>query len=708
MKSSSLRIKLMAASLIMLLAMALVLSINVNRALNNSGVILSERTQADLKAAVYDQLKAESTGYGNKVASYINSAYQVPMAMKSIIEASINSAQNPLSRSQISLLIQAQLAANTNISSMYTQFEANGYDNNDLAYQDSSADYNALNTGSLEVYWVRDRQKKLVQFRIENSQEKYATTLNEFGTREAEWYLCAKDNKKPCAMEPYMYEIEEGYSELMTSLTAPILINNQFQGVVGVDVNLPNFQTLTEELSQSLFSGAAKVTLLSETGLIVGSSHYFEKTARPFKEALPKYADVYRQLTDENNILETEANFVINKSIDIVASGNQWHFIIELPKKIALARASALVSELEDSFTSINTQQIVLALIVTLIATFIMTLIIKSIVQPLYELRNRIDNLASADGDLTQQLKLNTHAELIALSGGFNLFLQKLRDMINELKNVSHEVRDSSATSEQISRDTNQQTSQQQLEISSVVTATNEMSATSHEVARLAQSTADGAKKSQDIIKKSQAALSIAVDGVRNLANDMGDASQSISQVAARSEDITRIIDVIKAIAEQTNLLALNAAIEAARAGEQGRGFAVVADEVRSLASKTQNSTDEINSMIQSLQLEVSKAVTIIDNSTTKAEESVEQTHQAFTSLNEVVETTDTINDNADQVAAAAEEQSQVAEEINKNLTIIGDAADTLAQLSEQSQQSNQHLIIQVDSLDKQLGRLHT
>jgi methyl-accepting chemotaxis protein len=708
MKSSSLRIKLMAASLIMLLAMALVLSINVNRALNNSGVILSERTQADLKAAVYDQLKAESTGYGNKVASYINSAYQVPMAMKSIIEASINSAQNPLSRSQISLLIQAQLAANTNISSMYTQFEANGYDNNDLAYQDSSADYNALNTGSLEVYWVRDRQKKLVQFRIENSQEKYATTLNEFGIREAEWYLCAKDNKKPCAMEPYMYEIEEGYSELMTSLTAPILINNQFQGVVGVDVNLPNFQTLTEELSQSLFSGAAKVTLLSETGLIVGSSHYFEKTARPFKEALPKYADVYRQLTDENNILETETDFVINKSIDIVASGNQWHFIIELPKKIALARASALVSELEDSFTSINTQQIVLALIVTVIATFIMTLIIKSIVQPLYELRNRIDNLASADGDLTQQLKLNTHAELIALSGGFNLFLQKLRDMINELKNVSHEVRDSSATSEQISRDTNQQTSQQQLEISSVVTATNEMSATSHEVARLAQSTADGAKKSQDIIKKSQAALSIAVDGVRNLANDMGDASQSISQVAARSEDITRIIDVIKAIAEQTNLLALNAAIEAARAGEQGRGFAVVADEVRSLASKTQNSTDEINSMIQSLQLEVSKAVTIIDNSTTKAEESVEQTNQAFTSLGEVVETTNTINDNADQVAAAAEEQSQVAEEINKNLTIIGDAADTLAQLSEQSQQSNQHLIIQVDSLDKQLGKLHT
>jgi methyl-accepting chemotaxis protein len=708
MKSSSLRIKLMAASLIMLLAMALVLSINVNRALNASGHTLSERTQADLKAAVYDQLKAESTGYGDKIASYINSAYQIPMGMKSIIEASINSAQAPLSRSQINLLIQAQLAANTNISSMYTQFEFNGFDGNDIAYQDSNADYNAMKSGTLEIYWVRNRQQKLVQFRIENSQEKYVSTLNEFGIREAEWYLCAKDSKKPCAMEPYMYEIEKGHEELMTSLTVPILIGNQFRGIVGADVNLPKFQTLSEKLSKSLFSGAAKVTLLSETGLIVGSSHYHDKTARPFKEALPELADSYLQLSDENNLLETATNFVISKNIDILASGNQWHFIIELPKDVALARAHALVGELESSFASINTQQALLALIITLLAAFIMTWIIKSIVQPLYELRNRIDNLASADGDLTQQLELDTHAELIALSGGFNLFLQKLRDMINELKNVSHEVRDSSVTSEQISRDTNQQTSQQQLEISSVVTATNEMSATSHEVARLAQSSADGARQAQDIINRSQSALSTAVDGVRDLSNDMINASESISQVAARSEDITRIIDVIKAIAEQTNLLALNAAIEAARAGEQGRGFAVVADEVRSLASKTQNSTDEINTMIQSLQQEVSKAVTIIDNSSSKAEESVEQTHQAFAALGEVVATTNTINDNADQVAAAAEEQSQVAEEINKNLTIIGDAADTLAQLSQQSEQSNQHLIKQVDSLDQQLGKLHT
>lgn len=707
-KSSSLRIKLMATSIFMLLAMALVLSTYVNRALHNSGQALSQRTQEDLKAAVYDQLKAESNGYGNKVASYINATYQVPLTIKSIIETSINSSESPLSRSQVNLLIQAELAANKNISALYAQFEANGFDGNDFIHQDSTADYNTIGSGALEIYWVRDRSNKLIQHRVEDSQEKYADALNEFGVREAEWYLCSKDNKKPCALEPYLYEIEEGYSELMTSLIAPILINNQFRGVVGIDVNLPTIQALTEKASQSIFSGAAKVTLLSETGLIVGSSHYAEKTSRPLIEAIPEQASTFLALTDENNLLETDSSFIISQSIKILASDNQWQLIIELPKEIALARAQALVDELKDSFNSINTKQAMLAITITLFAMFIMMLMIKSIVQPLYELRNRIDNLASADGDLTQQLTLDTHAELIALGGGFNLFLYKLKDMVNELKRVSIEVRKSSATSEHISHRTNQQTNQQQQEISSVVTATNQMSATSHEVAQLAQSTADSAKKSQDFIQESQSALSIAVEGVQHLSHDMRNASESISQVATRSEDITRIIDVIKAIAEQTNLLALNAAIEAARAGDQGRGFAVVADEVRTLASKTQNSTDEINSMIQSLQLEVSKAVTIIDNSSAKVEESVGQTKLAFTSLAEVVKTSININDNADQVAAAAEEQSQVAEEINKNLTIIGSATDILAELSEESHLSNQHLIKQIDSFDQQLEKLHT
>jgi methyl-accepting chemotaxis protein len=188
----------------------------------------------------------------------------------------------------------------------------------------------------------------------------------------------------------------------------------------------------------------------------------------------------------------------------------------------------------------------------------------------------------------------------------------------------------------------------------------------------------------------------------------MHGASDAIRRVSNRSEDINRILVVIGSIAEQTNLLALNAAIEAARAGEQGRGFAVVADEVRTLASRTQSSTTEINTMIQELQHEVEQAVAIINSGSQQASQTMNITRTAYESLNQVVEAITNITDNIRQVATAAEEQSAVSEDITKNLTIIGDAARTLASLGEQASHSSANVTSQVDKLDRQLGALRT
>ncbi|MGK0446066.1 MAG: methyl-accepting chemotaxis protein [Bermanella sp.] len=227
-------------------------------------------------------------------------------------------------------------------------------------------------------------------------------------------------------------------------------------------------------------------------------------------------------------------------------------------------------------------------------------------------------------------------------------------------------------------------------------------------MSQVAVEVADSAKNARETVLSSQKSLSGSVNTVQELTDDMQQASQSISEVASRTEDINRILDVIRAIAEQTNLLALNAAIEAARAGEQGRGFAVVADEVRSLASKTQTSTEEINQMIQSLQGGVKQAVTVIESGTSKAKGAMEETRLSYDSLASVVGDISAIADNIGQVATAAEEQSAVSEEVSRNLTIIGDAARALANLAGESNQSSADLEAEMSKLDHHLASLKT
>jgi methyl-accepting chemotaxis protein len=708
MKTLSLRFKLLAASIALLVLMALVLSLNVNITLGSAGHYISERTHDDMEQAVFDRLASQAKGVSSEVGDYINAAYRIPLGVATSLADNAQKTEGRLSRAQVSDLLQALLKSNKDVSSTYAQFEPNGYDGRDAEFQTSDKNFNALNTGSLEVYWVRDRKNNITQFRIENSADKYNSKLNEFGIRESEWFLCGRDTKQPCTMEPYLYEIEPGYSELMTSLTVPVVVNGEFRAITGTDVNLPIFQTLTENISKKLYDGAAKVTIVSQMGLIVASSHYQANVGRPLKEALPKQAEGYLALNSHDKRLDQDDLLVVSEPINITASHTQWGIIIELPKAIALKNADALADQLRSTITRITNQQVMIAILITLIAAGLLTLIIRSIVHPLDELTTRVNQLASQDGDLTQKIELDTHAELINLSHGFNLFNEKLRDMINALKSVSQSVRTSSSDSNGIIQKSHNKTTQQQTEISSVVAATNEMSATASEVANLANDSAQSAMDAQAKIDQTQKALASAVTSVQSLSEDMHGASDAISMVANRSNDIHQILDVIRAIAEQTNLLALNAAIEAARAGEQGRGFAVVADEVRSLASKTQSSTDEINTMIQSLQSEVNKAVGIIQASNTKAESSMSETRAAYDQLGEVVGRISNITDNVGQVATAAEEQSQVAEEINKNLTLIGDAAQDLARLADESQHSNQNLINQIDFLDQQLSQLRT
>lgn len=708
MKKLSLRFKLYTLVVTLLLVMGISIVVTAQLSLGQMEERITTETRDTVQSIVMDRLSATAGKYGELVSGLFSTAYRTPEVVGNVIVRNIQSdSSGRISRVALQETIGAVLEEQQDLSSIYAQFEPDAYDGQDRYFTGGVEDHSS-DDGTLEIYYYRAPNGEIVFNRTPDPSVKYLDNRNEFGIREAEWYLCSMDNRKPCIMEPYQYEIEEGYTELMTSLVMPIMDGQTFAGVVGVDINLSTLQKAIEGVSQELYEGDSRVTLLSEQGLIAAASHYSNHLGRPLSEAVPELAESLVDLHTGTGTHDDGQTLAVSYPIDIQLPGSQWSLLIELPRETALAEVNAITDLLTTEVAATAGRQLMVGVLVSVIAVLVLVVLVRSVTRPLNEIRDRMKNLASAEGDLTRELSIDTHAELIELAGGFNNFLARLRGMINDLKAVNRKVSQQAADVGDIAQQTDEQTQRQHQDIDSVVTAMNEMSAAAGEVAGFAGEAADNARKAQDGVRFTQNTLTSAVDGVSALAGDMDEASTAIGQVASRSEDINRILEVIRGIAEQTNLLALNAAIEAARAGEQGRGFAVVADEVRTLASRTRQSTDEISGMIDGLQQDVDGAVTVIRGGVDRARTAVEGTREADHSLAAVVERIGTIVEHVTQVATAAEEQSSVSEEINRNLTQVGDAASDLRELAQRVRNSGQTLDEQVKVLDGELGRLKT
>ena len=674
--------------------------------MSSNSEALAKESEDYIVAEVEQKLNANAAAYGEKIAGFINEAYRVPNSLAALLgDAAKNQAIN---RDTVVNINRSILEKNQFLSSIYSQFEANAFDGQDAQFTQGFK-HSVNGDGTLEVYITRDQNGNIEQQKVANAADKYLTSLNEFGIREAHWYLCAKDTLKPCIMEPYLYEIPSGDSVMLTSLTVPIIKSGRFIGLAGVDLTLPTFQGLTEQLSSELYNGKAKVTLLSDMGLIVGSSHYKSKLGRPFKEAVS--SNTYSELANtkgQNKLIKTADEYLVNYPINIKLANTHWSLLIEVPSNLALEGPNALAKNMSDSANQLGLVILITGGVIAVIAFIIMKIVVGSVVAPLEQIQQRVDNLASSEGDLTHTLHVDTHAELIALAGGFNAFLAKLRGLIAELKDVSSQTKQQGEIAQHIAIDTKHNVQSQFQEIESVVTAMNEMSATALEVARASEQSAQQADEINGLVVSSESSLSSAMSQVKTMSEEIKEANQAVEKVASRSKDITQILDVIRTISEQTNLLALNAAIEAARAGEHGRGFAVVADEVRALASKTRSSTDDISQLIDSLLSEVGNASTVIENGVIRAESAVNETSVAFDALHSVVVKVDEITNQITHIATAAEEQSLVTEEINRNLTLISDAASQLADLSTQAGDSSEALNALVAQQDSELNKLKT
>ncbi|MEL4394606.1 methyl-accepting chemotaxis protein [Shewanella algae] len=342
---------------------------------------------------------------------------------------------------------------------------------------------------------------------------------------------------------------------------------------------------------------------------------------------------------------------------------------------------------------------------VAIIASLLLSVWVnRSVMLPIGNILTQLKKIRS-DSDLTVQFKTFNADELGQISDNLRDVISHLRGILNNIANAANTVSDSATELSSFTQQTNERMHRQQAETEQTATAMNEMTATVSEVAQSTTAAADSAHSADASAANGDSIVQESIASMVALSAQIQGTAQVITHLANESQNIGRVLDVIKGIAEQTNLLALNAAIEAARAGEQGRGFAVVADEVRTLASRTHSSTQEIESMIATLQTGVQEAVTAMEQGITQVEQANSKANMAGEALKEIVVSVDSIAQLNTHIATAAEEQSSVAEDINRSIMAISDITQQSVQAANELTESVGNLSHLAENMRAEVAR---
>ncbi len=443
------------------------------------------------------------------------------------------------------------------------------------------------------------------------------------------------------------------------------------RSLLNLDVESERFQQHLERHRLGLRSADENIDKFSSL------SHSAEIKTKLDK--LIKQHDAWRTLT-ESSVAERSTDSRIGRTNAIEISFNNAHqAFVEMTATIAdiialIETQAQVASGAASSAIESGTAKLIAAAVLGLLICALTVIILPNLIgKPLGDLLAHIRDIAEGEGDLTARLAVASTDEIGQLAGANNQFIAKLQYLISQVMEQTTQLNTASERLAELSARGSSNTTLQQSEIDQLVTAINQMTATVQEVSRSAEMAADSARSADDAANAGKIVVSNTVSFINELATSVNNASSVIQKLEHEIGSITAVLDVIKGIAEQTNLLALNAAIEAARAGEQGRGFAVVADEVRNLASRTQESTFEIQKMIEALQSCARAAVAAMSNGSSLAQLGVTKAADAAASLDKITAAVTTISDMNHQIASASHEQSIVSEEINRKAIAIND-----------------------------------
>ncbi len=595
-----------------------------------------------------------------------------------------------LSREELTNLLHNVVEKNPKLVDAYIGWEPNAFGDDDAKYA-GQTDKAYDDTGRFMPWWYRKPDGSLTVEALGGDMEN--PKLLPTGVRAGEYYLCPRETKSTCIIDPAPYEMA-GKMVMLASFNVPIMVKGQFRGVVGADLTVDFIQELLNAANSKLYDGAGALGLISNNGRIVAYTKDPSKRGTPSAEVLPGIGDLKSLPLGQPSVStdKDKGELQLLMPFTIGNTASRWTLVLQLPEKAVYAELNTLHQNLNDQRETDVLGMTLVGLLIAGIGLVVIWFVGYGIARPLKQMVLMLDDIAQGDGDLTKRLQVDRADELGQIANGFNTFLNKLQNMIRDVVGSVQKVSDSSEYTADIAIRTNQGVQRQMVEIDQVATAVHEMTATAQDVARNATLAAESANAADRSANEGKRIVNNTSQAIAALATEIGRAVAVVQNLAKDSENINAILTAIRGIAEQTNLLALNAAIEAARAGEQGRGFAVVADEVRNLAQKTQQATEEIQAMIQQLQQGTREVVKVMEDSQGKTDDSVKHAAEAAGALDAITQAVSVINDMNTQIASAAEEQSAVAEDINRNVTNIGQVAAEVAGGADEASQASAEL----------------
>ncbi|POA56696.1 chemotaxis protein [Pseudomonas sp. FW507-12TSA] len=472
-----------------------------------------------------------------------------------------------------------------------------------------------------------------------------------YDPRARPWYKSAESTNGSALTEPY---VDLATGQLVISIVDSVLKNGQRTGAVGGDLSL---QVIADTVNALDFDGMGYAFLISADGKVL---------VHPDKNLVMKnLKDIYPQDTPKisNELSEVSVDgktrIVTFTQIKGLSSVN-WYIGLSVDKD----KAFAMLSEF-------RTSAVIATLTAVALTIALLGLLIRLLMQPLHVMTRAMQDIADGEGDLTRRLNIHNHDEFGILGIAFNRFVERIHGSIREVSSATEHVNEVALRVVSASNSSMLNSDEQASRTNSVAAAINQLGAAAQEIARNAAQASQQASDARNLAEDGQQVVDRSIQAMNQLSDMISASSNNIETLNSKTVNIGQILEVITSISQQTNLLALNAAIEAARAGEAGRGFAVVADEVRNLAHRTQESAQQVQTMIEELQVGARESVSTMSNSQRHSQDSVEIANQAGERLNSVTQRIGEIDGMNQSVATATEEQTSVVESINMDITEI-------------------------------------